>query len=192
MKRNNTDLHHCEVTVTYVKRERRPGAKAPDTLLPNPITLTQQSQSLLNPYLGASHLRFVVFLDAQGKEYVSELSTLCRRHLAQMVFCTAYEDPTSIAKNRFTDTHTCKTLAKELRILNPVGGGAYPLNHLVVLDALSAVHCMLPIRLGRYYGPHQRFGVSLRELPGILEEYELFAQTGCWAPQAGEDVVMAT
>lgn len=190
MKRKTADYHHCEVTVTYVKRERYPGARAPNTLLPEPIPLSSESKSLLNLQEPAQ-FHFIIFLDAQGKEFVSDIATLCLRHLSQTIFCTSYEDFTT-KSYRMTDTQTCKVLAKELKILNPIGGGAYPLNHLVVMDALGVVYCRIPIRLGRYYGSHQRFGTSLLELPGILEEYEMFARMRGLEPVVGEDVVMAT
>lgn len=168
----NKSLQHCEISVTYVKRER-PNfqRRVPATLLASPLTLGKETAESLQVFENNAPFKFLFFLNAHGKEYVDDIAELCFPYLSNIVFVTL--DMSSDTANSVVDyvnTDTCKLLAKELGILDPLGGGSYPLNYLVVIS-FKQVLCMLPIRVGRYYGNHQRFGTCLAETPGILEEY---------------------
>lgn len=160
--------------------------KAPPSFLENEGTpLDQWVQSSLQQVMksstGASHmeidhvdsLNFLVFLGAQGKEYIDVIRDMFPKHFDPLVFVSLHID------SRFTenpyfhclDTETCKELARYFEIMDPLGGGNYPLNYLIAIDSDLVVRCKLPIRIGPYYGPHQKFGVSLPQLQGLIDEF---------------------
>lgn len=172
-------IQHYEISVTYVKRER-PNfqKKAPTTLLASPLTLNDKTAESLQGLENNTPLKFLFFLNAQGKEYVDDITELCTPYLSNMVFVSLDMGPDAAnSMIDYVNTDTCKLLAKELGILDPLGGGSYPLNYLVV-TASRHVLCMIPVRIGRYFGGHQRFGTCLAEVPGILEEYSEYFVLG--------------
>lgn len=176
MKRKATfdkSIPNYEISVTYVKRER-PNIqnKVPVSHLASPIPLSKETAKSLRTLQNTNPIQFLFFLDAQGKEYVDDIAELCSPFKSQMVFVTLDMGPdTADSVVDYVGTDTCKNLSKELGLLDPLGGGSYPLNYLVVIRD-NHVLCMVPVRIGRrYLGGHQRFGTCLAEVPGILEEY---------------------
>lgn len=119
------------------------------------------------------HLSFLVFLDAQGKEFISDIRDMFPRHFDSLVFVSLNIDARPFDSRRIhcSSTERCKELALYFNILDPLGGGTYPLNYLIVTDSNLLVRCKLPLRIGPYYGPHQKFGVSLSQLQVLIEEY---------------------
>lgn len=128
----------------------------------------------------ANQLNFLVFLDAQGKEYINEIRQMFPEHFEQLVFLSLNIDSSQFDIHRIhcSSTLRCKELAQYFNILDPLGGGMYPLNYLIVTDLDLIVRCKLPLRVGAHYGPHQRFGVSLSQLQTLIEEYlDFFARS---------------
>lgn len=126
------------------------------------------------------HLNFLVFLDAQGKEYISEIRQMFPNHFDSLVFLSLNIETSNLDSLRIhcSSTQRCKELAQYFNILDPLGGGTYPLNYLIVTDSDLLVRCKLPLRVGFRYGPHQRFGISLHQLQALIEEYlEFFAHS---------------
>lgn len=126
-----------------------------------------------------SHLNFLVFLDAQGKEYINDIREMFPRHFEPLVFVSLNIDTDQFENLRVhcSSTERCKELASYFNILDPLGGGTYPLNYFIVTDSDLLVRCKLPLRINPHYGSHQRFGVSLSELQALIEEYlEFFSR----------------
>lgn len=126
-----------------------------------------------------NHLTFLIFLGAQGKEYIDEIQHMFPPSFDALVFVSLNIDSrfTRDPSMHWSDSETCKELATYFNILDPLGGGVYPLNYLIVTDSDLVVRCKLPIQIGRFYSPHQKFGVSLSELQGLIDEYlEFFMQ----------------
>ncbi|KAF3987300.1 hypothetical protein FT663_04505 [Candidozyma haemuli var. vulneris] len=119
------------------------------------------------------NLNFLVFLGAQGKEYIDVIRDMFPKHFDPLVFVSSNIDSRFTENPYFhcSDTETCKELARYFEIMDPLGGGNYPLNYLIVIDSDSVVRCKLPIRIGSHYCPHQKFGVSLPQLKGLIDEF---------------------
>lgn len=169
----NGNVQECEVLVTVLKKERfNQQVRMPATLM-EPRPLHNDTSRLLERVGVSQNVQFFVFLDPQGKEYINHISIICIRFLSDIVFVSqgmATNTTNGQEIFRYLDSDTSKCLAKELGIIDPLGGGSYPLNYLVVV-ASGLVHCMLPIRIGNRCGKLQRFGICMSELDGILEEY---------------------
>lgn len=123
-----------------------------------------------------NHLKFLVFLGAQGKEYIDEIHHMFPPHFDSLVFVSLNIDAKFALDPSIhcSDSQMCKELASHFNILDPLGGGTYPLNYLIVTDSDLLVRCKLPIRIGTYYRGHQRFGVNLSQLQGLIDEYLQF------------------
>ncbi|WPK26077.1 hypothetical protein PUMCH_003422 [Australozyma saopauloensis] len=168
-------LDQCRAGLSCLKRDRpNHSNRVPGTLLPNPIDLGNDTRNIIRSNLvNNGGPRFLIFLDAQGKEFIDDIADMCAQFVPYMIFISLNIQPCSLPNTaiQVADTEVCKFLAKELGILDPVGGGAYPLNKLVVMDSQALVHCLIPLRVSKFCAPHQRFGTDLALLPGILEEY---------------------
>lgn len=118
-------------------------------------------------------LKFLVFLDAQGKEFMDVIRGMFPAHFDSLTFVLSNISPRYTADPHFrcATLEACKELAAFFNILDPLGGGLYPLNYLIVTDEALVVRCKLPIRVSRFCAPHQRFGVSLLELQGLVDAY---------------------
>ena len=124
---------------------------------------------------------FMFFLDAQGKEQIGairEMILLFTETAAIFVSLNIdtdlEEDSSSIA---YLDSSECKLLARELCLLDPVGGGNYPLNYLMIIDPHLLVRYQVPLKFSHCYGAYQKFGLQLPHLLGLIEEYSSFATT---------------
>lgn len=196
MKRN----HECtsspvvnryDITIDYVdqpaKKERNSTVRLPAAFLQNELwMLDKWVLAALQAVVDGScsdqtcmetddinHLNFLVFLDAQGKEYITDIRQMFPQSFDLVVFVSLNINTEDFDTLRIhcSSTERCKELALYFNILDPLGGGSYPLNYLIVTDSDLLVRCKLPLRIGLYYGPHQRFGVSLSELQALIEEY---------------------
>lgn len=118
-------------------------------------------------------LHFLVFLGAQGKEFIDVIRDMFPKHFDPLVFVSLNIDARFLENPQFhcLDTETCKELARYFEIMDPLGGGDYPLNYLIVIDSDLVVRCKLPIRIGHYYTPHQKFGISLPQLQSLIDEF---------------------
>lgn len=183
-----------DISIDYcsglLKRERSTVAKSmPPSFLQTPLELDPSILMCLQSVVDGSatdsskmvtddmnHLKFLVFLGAQGKEYIDVIHDMFPPHFEQLVFvslniATKYaNDPSYHCAN----THMCKELASYFKILDPLGGGTYPLDYLIVTDSNLLVRCKLPIRVGQHYRPDQRFAVNLLQLQGLVDEYLQF------------------
>lgn len=196
MKRRGDDtvVEHRSVSVSQLQTpglakcvKRSVTHKIPPSLLGKdgiPLDLWVQmslQQVMQSSATGASYmemdrvdnLNFLVFLGAQGKEYIDVIREMFPKHFDSLVFVSLYIDSRFTENPYFQclDTDTCKELARYFEIMDPLGGGNYPLNYLIVIDSDLLVRCKLPIRIGPYYGPHQKFGVSLPQLQGLIDEF---------------------
>lgn len=117
---------------------------------------------------------FMFFLGVEGKDHVSEMQYLNYDNvlyvssnietLAEKVRCTAH-----------TSNRECHQIASYFGILDPLGGGSYPLNYMVVVDSEWRVRCKMPIRMNpRVHGSHERFGASFEELGAVVDQYMAF------------------
>lgn len=170
--KRSKNLHQIHIPASFV--------------LYNPLRLNDVALDLLHAVMAGSRtddsimeidttnrLTFWVFLDAMGKEFIQELRSIFPRNFDNLVFVSLSIDPEYVNNPSYhcSDTDTCKQLTAYFEISNPLGGGIYPLNYLIVTDTHNLVRCKLPIRLGSRYGRHQSFGVDLDQLKGLVDEY---------------------
>ncbi|EGW29979.1 uncharacterized protein SPAPADRAFT_63604 [Spathaspora passalidarum NRRL Y-27907] len=128
-------------------------------------------------------LKFIFFLGVQGKEFIETIQEKFPENISVM-FITANEP-------NHCSNQQCHILANHFQIMDPVGGGTYPLDYLyVVYD--DKVHCKLPLitnpqnkfqrsisrankkpyaGMGVGVSQHLNFGIELNDLPSIIEEY---------------------
>lgn len=187
MKRKYCSQVIGEITIDYVKKDRLITEKYPSSFIDKDAVLldswvTKVIQAVME---GSSvdtsrmevddekRLNFLVFLGAQGKEYINDIKQMFPLHFEGPLFLSLNIDRriTLDPSIHCADMEKCKQLAAYFNILDPLGGGAYPLNYLIVTDSDLIVRCKLPIRIGQFYGPHQKFGVSLDQLKGLIDEY---------------------
>lgn len=184
-------VKHYDITIDYVdqptKKDRNSTVRLPAAFLQNELWMLDKwvlmaLQSVIDGSCAdktcmetdnINHLNFLVFLDAQGKEYITDIRDMFPNTFDLLVFVSLNINAENFDTLRIhcSSTEKCKELALYFNILDPLGGGTYPLNYLIVTDSDLLVRCKLPLRIGWHYGPHQRFGVSLSELQGLIEEY---------------------
>lgn len=118
-----------------------------------------------------SYFKYIFFLGAQGKEFIEPIQE-------QFPFSIPVLFITSNG-SRCTNSQ-CQQLMNYFEIKDPLGGGMYPLDYLLIIHN-DRIHCKIPINFsrsinrvhnsrGRIPG-HMKFGVGLNELPSLIEEY---------------------
>lgn len=111
-------------------------------------------------------LTFLFFLDAQGKELIGPIAEMLSSDRA-VFFSLHCEGSPSIVLS----LEECKALAKALGIMDPLGGGSYPLNYMIIVDSTSLIRCKVSLRFGYCYGGYQKFGVDFAQLRMLIEEF---------------------
>lgn len=126
-------------------------------------------------------LMFLFFLGAQGKEYMEQIVEGSESQFPY-IFITCNASGQYVSKN-----HQCNQLSTELKVLDPLGGGLYPLNYLFVIDPHGYIRSAVPLVLNRSYGNafeksrggemrHSPFGISLKETNSFINEYKQYFQ----------------
>lgn len=114
--------------------------------------------------------KILMFLDAQGKLLIDEIyHELNQNFKMPVVFVTSGSVECQGGDDLLYATgDEGLQLSKYFTVLDPLGGGAYPMNRLIVVSN-DLVRVNIPLRLN-YNNPFERFGVGKTELPGILQE----------------------
>lgn len=112
---------------------------------------------------------FLFFLGAQGKEYIGDIRRKFPANFLSVVFVS------SNIGNRFDDCYCVDAapgaqLTNYFHLVDPLGGGLYPLDYMVILDSQLQVRSRVPVRIGPRYHGYQKFGTSLAELDALINE----------------------
>lgn len=137
------------------------------------LTTTNSANTTTWDFVSENHkrLRFLIFLGAQGKEYIETILAMFPGSFSGVMFLTSSIDQECLNSHVIISTgQTCKQLAKYFNVMDPLGGGVYPLDFLIVADSDNNVRCRVPIRLNKHYSSFQKFGVDLDQLPGVINE----------------------
>lgn len=132
----------------------------------------------MDHWTGSSAL-FLFFLGIDGKDNVVDHDLI---HDNVLFVSSNIDTIDSFLGAARTSNRECYQIASFFGVVDPLGGGSYPLNYMVVVDSEFRLRCKMPIRMNpRVYGNHERFGVSFGELGAVVDQYvEYFLQ------QAGE------
>lgn len=139
--------------------------------------------------------RYVFFLGVQGKEHIEDISSAIPSHNendADTIFVSS--NLLSVNGRHTSNNIQCSELTSYFKILDPLGGGSYPLDYLVIIDGNDQVRCKIPLVINNQnifqrtlnarkdrsgISTHLTFGISLDQLAGFLEEYnQYFANHG--------------
>lgn len=171
------------------KKERTTARHEPPMYIKNAMTLDKWVVAVLRSKLysgidsnemqidSLTYLTFIIFLGAQGKEYIGDIQKI-RPQCSEFLIFVSLNMQTKLINGRSIsciDDENCKMLASYFDILDPLGGGVYPLDYLVVADKSSKVRCKVPIQICRSRQGHQKFCIDISQLKGFLEEYSIFA-----------------
>lgn len=122
---------------------------------------------------------FLFFLDAQGKEQMSSIREMIKLFLGiaaifiSLNISIAEEETSSSITS--LNTKECKSLSRQLCLLDPLGGGEYPVNYLIIMDKTQVIRYQAPLKFSHCYSAYQKFGLQPSQLHGIIEEYSNFA-----------------
>lgn len=124
--------------------------------------------------------KILIFLDAQGKQFIKELDhQLNFQFKMPVIFISSGSiNPVDQHHNQhdqhdqhpiiYASNDDCVKLSKYFSVLDPLGGGIYPLNRLLLVSD-NLVRVNIPLKLN-YNNPFEKFGLLLNELAGILQE----------------------
>lgn len=122
---------------------------------------------------------FIYFLDAQGKEQIDIIHGMMFQYPGtSTIFISLnidHSDLEATSSIMFLDSAQCKSIARELNLLDPLGGGIYPLNYMMILDQTMTIRYQVPLKFDHCYGAYQKFGLRMPQLFGLVEEYALYA-----------------
>lgn len=123
-----------------------------------------------------SYLTFIIFLGAQGKEYIADIRNMFPQIPASLIFISLNINARNVNDRQiyFIENVNCKILAAYFDILDPLGGGVYPLDYLIVADRDMKVRCKVPIQICESRQGHQKFCIGLTQLKGFLDEYLVY------------------
>lgn len=124
-----------------------------------------------NKYNGTNP-KILIFAGALCKEYISDIIQELPSYKELLVFISSNLPSNSCDPIHRSDTQQCVKLASYFGILDPLGGGTYPLDYLMVIDSNNHMRCKMPIRVcpNDHYSPYQKFGVDLNKLQGLIDE----------------------
>lgn len=199
MKRNATEdettlLHRIDINIDVSSYPSKKIIKhVPSNLIPNATAhrVSKVSSKIFQDISGEDTVmvetkienrridspRFVFFLGVQGKEYIECI----RKHFESLTI-----EPLIITCNiddSMTSTNSqCVKLSTEFNVLDPLGGGLYPLDYLFIIDGNERIRCAVPLVVNKNMHQlklknkggevkHARFGLQLGELGGLVEEY---------------------
>ena len=122
---------------------------------------------------GNNKVKVLLFLGAMGKEYITSIRGQLENYADSLVFISSSLTLDSCDAGHQSDDQQCLQLSSYFELIDPLGGGAYPLDYLVVVDSQDYIRCRIPIRICRnnFHSPHEKFGVDLERLPSLIEEY---------------------
>lgn len=112
---------------------------------------------------------FLFFLGAQGKEYIRDIRRKFPVNFMSVVFVSSNIETTS-DDCYCVDSAQAAKLSAYFHLVDPLGGGTYPLDYMVVLDSQLQVRSKVPVRIGARYHGYQKFGTSLGELDALINE----------------------
>lgn len=133
------------------------------------IKFDDQNGSCTN---GNNGVKVLIFLGAMGKEYITSIREQLECYEDSLIFISSSLLDSCDAAHH-SDDQQCLQLSTYFELIDPLGGGAYPLDYLVVVDSHDSIRCKIPIRICRnnFHSPHEKFGVDLERLPSLIEEY---------------------
>jgi len=122
---------------------------------------------------GNNGVKVLIFLGAMGKEYISSIREQLESYEDSLIFISSSLTLDSCDAAHYSDDQQCLQVMTYFELMDPLGGGAYPLDYLVVVDSRDSIRCKIPIRICRnnFHSPHEKFGVDLESLPSLIEEY---------------------
>lgn len=130
-------------------------------------------------HLRHDELKFLLFLGVVGKNVVQDIKENLPALETKMIIVSSGFDEKEAAilsssKCYVTDDDQCQQLSKYFKVLDPLGGGIYPLDFLLVIDSRGYLRSQIPIRicLQQRYNPHETFGVDMENLTILLQEYK--------------------
>ena len=142
------------------------------------------------------YFQFIFFLGAQGKEFIPTIKNQFpfnnnNNNNISIIFITSnYTSSDSVG----CTNDQCKQLMEFFKIKDPMGGGLYPLDYLIIIHE-NKVHCKLPIKfntnintinntnsiINNHFnhfkirkmisGLYFKFAINLNELPLLIDEY---------------------
>lgn len=113
----------------------------------------------------------IFFLDLQGKEYIQDIGEMFSALPATLVFVSLGLTAKSTPHRLLATSDQCKALATEMRLVDPLGGGEYPVNYVTMVDSAGMVRCQLPLRFRMCYTGYQKFAVAWLTLPLYVAEF---------------------
>lgn len=116
--------------------------------------------------------KVLVFLDAQGKQYIEEFTQIFNDLDSRMLaFLVSYNLNETLIPNTTAYVATnseAQALTKYFQILDPLGGGQYPLNYMIIVSD-NLIRVKIPVRLN-HSNPYEKFGVPLDQLHLLLND----------------------
>ncbi|KAK6454181.1 uncharacterized protein RJT20DRAFT_56878 [Scheffersomyces xylosifermentans] len=152
------------------------------------------SDSMMVDSVGANPTKYIFFLGAQGKEHIdsiqSQIPAVGAGEIAVILVsyglhsCGKKSGDNEVRK--VATNEQCSELTNYFEMRDPLGGGLYPLDYLVVIDGNDLVRCKIPLvtnKNNRFQrtmnskkshsgiSTHLNFGIELENLSGFLDEY---------------------
>lgn len=116
----------------------------------------------------------LVFLDAQGKQYIEELDSIFNNIDSKMLAILVSSNMKDSIKQQHstpfstTDDKTAQILSNYFQVLDPLGGGKYPLNHMIIISN-SKMRVKINLKFNNC-NPYERFGIPLSQIQMFLED----------------------
>jgi len=134
-------------------------------------------------------ITFLFFLGVQGKEYLDNIiQKFPVSYHESVVFTSLNIEPSSLSSGyhvNISNNEQCSSLTSNLRVLDPLGGGVYPLDFLFIIDRNNNIVCSVPLIISgnnrhvnhqiSYNGGgiprHLNFSIEIAQLDGFIDEY---------------------
>lgn len=131
-------------------------------------------------------LTFLFFLGVQGKEYIENIIQKFPPSYHELVVFTSLNIDKDLKLSgihvNITSDRQCVSLTSHLKVLDPLGGGSYPLDFLFIIDRNNHIICSVPLIMTNRYptsrgnngggiSRHLGFSLEIPQLDGFIDEY---------------------
>ncbi|ODV79051.1 uncharacterized protein CANTADRAFT_244282 [Suhomyces tanzawaensis NRRL Y-17324] len=148
----------------------------------------QNDTQLLDPFT------FIFFLGSDGKEYIDLIRN--KMSFASILIVTSNCELKSFRCGppfMITDNIQCHRISSALNVLDPLGGGCYPLNYLMIADLKMKIRFKVPILTRVHTSSHRirgksfmleggstyaRFGLQIGQLDSFIEDFMICLMNG--------------
>lgn len=115
--------------------------------------------------------KVIFFLGVQGKEYIQDIRKRIPFCFNSFAFISSNISLNDSQLGKCSKNDECVTLASYFKVFDPLGGGIYPLDYVIIIDQENYILRKIPIKINKYSNFVLDHGVTIENLYSIVDKY---------------------